>query len=271
MPFWRSAPYSDHILDVLAALSRRIAVPTTATPHPDPPTVTDSDHFPATAADTAPSLGANETKRCHVSYARAVSAETSVLAPQPETSQPDIVIRFADAPDGPPRRATPGGIFTALHDALSLPTIEPGTGTTSFMIEKYALRIWEIIRPMLHFPDDHPPPAFESSDPWHSVVFHNVLALAQRASYTIPAVQYSLGLGGYHHTVKAISVLCTDEELARRHENGTRVSLRVTVETKEAAQKLVDLGGMIMGGRLKAYHYAPRARSPATHAESLPT
>ncbi|KAF7328283.1 hypothetical protein MSAN_02488900 [Mycena sanguinolenta] len=157
-----SAPYSDHILDVLAALSRRIAVPTTATPHPDPPTVTDSDHFPATAADTAPSLGANETKRCHVSYARAVSAETSVLAPQPETSQPDIVIRFADAPDGPPRRATPGGIFTALHDALS-PTnrlfagvrwthnwnliiqIEPGTGTTSFMIEKYALRIWEII------------------------------------------------------------------------------------------------------------------------------
>ena len=74
--------------------------------------------------------------------------------------------------------------------------------------------------------------------------------------------------GGYYHPVKAVSVLCTDEELTHRCENGTRVSLRVTVETKDAAQELVNSGGMIIGGRYKATHYVPRLRSSTPRAES---
>ncbi|KAF7339025.1 hypothetical protein MVEN_01978700 [Mycena venus] len=284
--------YSDHVLDVLAALSRHIVAPTIATPLPDLPTTAIPAHSPAATPNAPVSIPNDDTKRSHVSYARANSAETRPHdPPKPKTSQPDIVVRFADAPGGPPRearRVNPAFIYDAIHDTLS-PTnrlfagvrwtrnwnliiqVEPDTGTTSFMIEKYASRIWEIIRPILHFPDGHPSPAFETGDPWHSVVFHDLPALPQRAEYTIPKVQNSLEIGGYYHPVKAISVLCTDEELARRCENGTWVSLRVTVETKDAAQELVDSGGMIMGGRYKATHYVPRSRSSTPRAESPPT
>jgi hypothetical protein len=139
------------------------------------------------------------------------------------------------------------------------------------MIDKYASRIWEIIRPLLDFPEGHPAPAFETGDPWHSVVFHDLPTLRGRTHHTIPKAQGSLELGGYHHPVKVISVLCTDKELTRWYENGIRVSLRVTVETRGAAQELVDSGGMIMGGRYKANHYVPRPRSSTPHTESPPT
>lgn len=139
------------------------------------------------------------------------------------------------------------------------------------MIDKYASCIWEIIRPLLDFLEGHPAPAFETGDPWHSVVFHDLPTLRGRTHYTIPKVQGPLELGGYYHPVKAISVLCTDEELTRRYENGIRVSLRVTVETRGAVQELVDSGGMIMGGRYKANHYVPWPCSSMPHTESPPT
>ncbi|KAJ7924131.1 hypothetical protein B0H13DRAFT_2654903 [Mycena leptocephala] len=218
------ASYSDHVLDVVAALGRHIAAPIIATPLPNPlpdlTTAANSAHYLAATPNAPVPVPVDDTKRSHVSYARATSAEPRRhLSPSPKTSQPDIVVRFTDATSGPPRRPNPAVIYDAIHDTLS-PTcrlfagLEPDTGTASFMIDKYASRIWEIIRPLLDFPEGHPAPAFETGDPWHSVV------------------QGSLELGGYYHPVKAISVLCTDEELTRRYENGIRVSLRVTVETR---------------------------------------
>jgi hypothetical protein len=118
---------------------------------------------------------------------------------------------------------------------------------------------------MLNFPEGHPAPAFETGDPWHSIVFHDLPTLPDRAHYTIPKVQGSLELGGYYHPVKAISVLCTDEELTRRYENGIQVSLRVTVETRDAVQELVDSGGMIWAVRTRL-PIMFRGLAPAHHA-----
>ncbi|KAJ7768915.1 hypothetical protein B0H16DRAFT_1781075 [Mycena metata] len=138
---------------------------------------------------------------------------------------------------------------------------QPGTATATFIIKKYASRMWDRLRPILGYPVGYPTPVFETGDSWHSVVFHDVPALPTRAHYTHAAIQDSLEAGGFHHTIKAFSVLCTDEELSRRLRNGSPLSLRVTVPTRDAAQQLIDLGGLILGGRCRAAHYLPRPRS----------
>ncbi|KAJ7901476.1 hypothetical protein B0H13DRAFT_2336057 [Mycena leptocephala] len=81
------------------------------------------------------------------------------------------------------RRVHPILIFAAIICAISPPPslrlfaglrwtrnwnlliqVEPGTGSASFMIEKYASHIWTAIRPVSNLPEDHPPPPFETDD-----------------------------------------------------------------------------------------------------------
>jgi hypothetical protein len=278
------APYPDHLLELSGAINRRmnahIPNPITTAPIgvdatvPDPPSCHASGFGPAD----------KETKTDHVSYARAVSAARSDSRESQEHSESrDIVIRFdLEPPDiAKSAGAHPQLIYNAIHRALSpspgkrlfagvrytrnwnlVIQVEPGTGTAQFMIEKYATSIWNAIRPVLGYPAGHPCPTFETGNPWHSVVFHNVPSLDGRKSYDLLNIRQMLTAGGFRHTVKAFSILCTDEELSRRWVRRLTVPMRVTVDSREAAQELVDHGGMILGGRYRATHYVPRPHRP---------
>ncbi|KAJ7721997.1 hypothetical protein B0H16DRAFT_1737954 [Mycena metata] len=239
-----TATYSDHILEVLGALNRRItaSVPATTTPHTSAPATSPSSDGPAPAAIDDD----KETKSSHVSYARAVS---TVRHSQPTS---DIILRLSSAvyevyPDA--ILAHPVEIFDALRGAQFpdqglfagvrwtrncnlVIQVQLGTATANFIIEKYASRIWDRIQPVLQYPVGHPAPGFETGDPWHSVVFHHVPALHTRDSYAHSDLQNSLEAGGFHHPVKAFSILCTDEELDRRSRLGLPVALRVTVSSQ---------------------------------------
>ncbi|KAF7366212.1 hypothetical protein MVEN_00498400 [Mycena venus] len=241
-------------------------------------------------AINTPPVPDKDVEESHVSYARAVSAEPHSRGPsRPTPTQPDIVIRLdldpSDAARDAASRVHPARIFAAIHSAISpskrlfagvrwtrnwnlVVQVEPGTGTTAFMIDKYASQIWDSIRHVLGFPEGHPSPIFETGDSWHSVVFHNLPALPRRELYTLQRLQESLETGGFHGVVKACSIMCTDDELTRRGQNGIPVSMRVTVTTKEAAQELIDGGGMVLGGRYRATPYIPRSCSP--RADSVP-
>ncbi|KAJ7713529.1 hypothetical protein DFH07DRAFT_784558 [Mycena maculata] len=127
------------------------------------------------------------------------------------------------------------------------------------MIETYTRRIWDVLKPILRLPDNLPLPMFETGGSWHSVVFHNLPA-AKHDCYALPHVQESLREGGFNHVVKAISILCDDQELERRVKNKIPISMRVSVLTEAAAQQLVDRGGHI-------FHLEATAIYPYTSAE----
>ncbi|KAJ7443758.1 hypothetical protein B0H11DRAFT_2291464 [Mycena galericulata] len=146
--------------------------------------------------------------------------------------------------------------------------IEPGTVSASYMIETYTLRIWDALKPILHFPDNHPSPVFETGGSWHSVVFHNLPA-AKHDCYALLHVQDSLREGGFNHVVKAVSILCDDQELERRVKNKIPISMRVSVLTEAAAQQLVDRGGHIVGGIFRATHYLAKPRTLAPRPKSV--
>ncbi|KAJ7511435.1 hypothetical protein B0H11DRAFT_1955086 [Mycena galericulata] len=137
------------------------------------------------------------------------------------------------------------------------------------MIETYTLRIWDALKPILHFPDNHPSPVFETGGSWHSVVFHNLPA-AKHDCYALLHVQDSLREGGkFNHVVKAVSILCDDQELERRVKNKIPISMRVSVLTEAAAQQLVDRGGHIVGGIFRATHYLAKPRTLAPRPKSV--
>ncbi|KAJ7743057.1 hypothetical protein B0H14DRAFT_2637494 [Mycena olivaceomarginata] len=210
----------------------------------------------------SPGLGATdkETKTDHVSYARAVSATRSDSHESQEHSESrGIVIRFdLEPPDiAKSAGAHPQLIYNVLHRALSpspgkrlfagvrytrnwnlVIQVETGTGTTQFMIEKYATSIWNAIRPVLGYPAGHPCPTFETGNPWHSVVFHNVPSLEGRKSYDLLNVRQMLAAGGLHHTVKAFSILCTDKELSHRWVDRLTVPMRMTVDSRPYTGRL---------------------------------
>ncbi|KAJ7024678.1 hypothetical protein C8F04DRAFT_1270062 [Mycena alexandri] len=273
--------HSAHVLEVLGALNRRIAAPATPTPSPTPaPT-------PLPAPSPDPSLDHAESplhvdtpiREGRASYARALSAEAAPA--KSSAGQPDIIIRLDKDFSEAAERATsvhPAVILDALHGA-QIPDkglfagvrwtrnfnliiqVQPDTATSTFIIEKYAVRIWDRLRSTLDFPPGHPSPVFETGDSWHSVVFHNVPPLRNRSFYRLPDLQKSLETGGFLHGVKAFSVLCTDEELAHRMQKNLPVSLRITVASSDAAQQLVDHGGLLLGGRYRASHYSIRTRA----------
>ncbi|KAJ7752520.1 hypothetical protein DFH07DRAFT_774453 [Mycena maculata] len=133
------------------------------------------------------------------------------------------------------------------------------------MIETYALRIWDVLKPILQFPNNLPSPVFETGGSWHSVVFHNLPA-AKHHCCALPHVQESLREGGFNHVVKAVSILCDDQELERRVKNKIPISMRISVP-----QQLVDRGGQIVGGRFRATHYLAKPRPLAPRSRSVLT
>ncbi|KAK7021479.1 hypothetical protein R3P38DRAFT_3397014 [Favolaschia claudopus] len=285
--------YPDHILDLIGAVQRRITAHIPDTAPSDPNDASSPPPKPSSDVLSHPPDKDKETKTDHMTYARAAAA----ARPEPPTLRSeslDIVLRFDLDPSlkdpAPGLGSHPQSIFNALNRAFPpsqgkrlfsgvrwtrnwnlIIQVEPGTGSTSFIIDKYASQIWNIIRPVLHFPAGHPIPAFDTGDAWHSVVFHNVPPLPERQAYDPLNIRQMLTAGGFRHTVKAFSVLCTDEELSRRHSERLPVPLRVTVNSREAAQELVDNGGLIMGGRYKATHYVPRRRQITSTPPALLT
>ncbi|KAJ7494412.1 hypothetical protein B0H11DRAFT_2277156 [Mycena galericulata] len=271
--------HTTHTFEVLAALNRRISTPsTTASPH--------TAHMSAPDAPaTSPALD-KDTKTTSMTYARAVSAETP-RSPSPSPSDSDqssdIVIRL-DCPDLPEyeraypplilydiQTAIPGKLFAGVRWTRNknlVLQINPGTVSASYMIETYTRRIWDVLKPILRLPDNLPLPVFETGGSWHSVVFHNLPA-AKHDCYALPHVQESLREGGFNHVVKAISILCDDQELERRVKNKIPISMRVSVLTEAAAQQLVDRGGHIVGGRFRATHYLAKPRTLAPRPKSV--
>ncbi|KAJ7445362.1 hypothetical protein B0H11DRAFT_2203388 [Mycena galericulata] len=270
--------HTTHTFEVLAALNRRISAPsTTASPH--------TAHISAPdVSATSPALD-KDTKTTSMTYARAVSAETP-RSPSPSPSdsdQSDIVIRL-DCPDLPEyeraypplilydiQTAIPGKLFAGVRWTRNknlVLQIKPGTVSASYMIETYTRRIWDVLKPILRLPDNLPLPMFETGGSWHSVVFHNLPA-AKHDCYALPHVQESLREGGFNHVVKAISILCDDQELERRVKNKIPISMRVSVLTEAAAQQLVDRGGHIVGGRFRATHYLAKPRTLAPRPKSV--
>ncbi|KAJ7207569.1 hypothetical protein GGX14DRAFT_567520 [Mycena pura] len=288
--------YSDRVTDVLKALNRRIFVVTSVTaplaPHPAP------HPAPVCPSDT-PSPQRAPT---NATYARAVSAEppTPPASPSPlhhdpatDPSDSDIIVRLDLDASEPARAATsvdPREIFRAIRASIASATgqrlfagvrwtrngnlaiqIERDTGTTAYMIDTYAHKLWAVLRPLLHFPVDHPHPPFDTGDSWHSVVFHNVPTLRQRNCYTLSGIRDSLRSGGFDHAVKAFAILCDDVEFDRRQAAFLGVPMRVSVLTATAAQQLIRDGGNLIGGRCKATHYIPRRRdSTPVVPESTP-
>ncbi|KAJ7502047.1 hypothetical protein B0H11DRAFT_1990355, partial [Mycena galericulata] len=270
--------HTTHTFEVLAALNRRISAPAnTAPPHTAPMSAPDA---PATSAALD-----KDTKTTSMTYARAVSAETPRLpSPSPSDSdQSDIVIRLDCAGLSEYTRVYPPSVLHAIQTVIPgklfagvrwtrnknlVLQIEPGTVSASYMIETYTLRIWDALKPILHFPDNHPSPVFETGGSWHSVVFHNLPA-AKHDCYALLHVQDSLREGGFNHVVKAVSILCDDQELERRVKNKIPISMRVSVLTEAAAQQLVDRGGHIVGGIFRATHYLAKPRTLAPRPKSV--
>ncbi|KAJ7445408.1 hypothetical protein B0H11DRAFT_2203403 [Mycena galericulata] len=214
-----------------------------------------------------------------------LSAETPRLpSPSPSDSdQSDIVIRLDCAGLSEYTRVYPPSVLHAIQTVIPgklfagvrwtrnknlVLQIEPGTVSASYMIETYTLRIWDALKPILHFPDNHPSPVFETGGSWHSVVFHNLPA-AKHDCYALLHVQDSLREGGFNHVVKAVSILCDDQELERRVKNKIPISMRVSVLTEAAAQQLVDRGGHIVGGIFRATHYLAKPRTLAPRPKSV--
>ncbi|KAJ7482130.1 hypothetical protein B0H11DRAFT_2280202 [Mycena galericulata] len=270
--------HTTHTFEVLAALNRRISAPAnTAPPHTAPMSAPDA---PATSAALD-----KDTKTTSMTYAHAVSAETPRLpSPSPSDSdQSDIVIRLDCAGLSEYTRVYPPSVLHAIQTVIPgklfagvrwtrnknlVLQIEPGTVSASYMIETYTLRIWDALKPILHFPDNHPSPVFETGGSWHSVVFHNLPA-AKHDCYALLHVQDSLREGGFNHVVKAVSILCDDQELERRVKNKIPISMRVSILTEAAAQQLVDRGGHIVGGIFRATHYLAKPRTLAPRPKSV--
>ncbi|KAJ7502108.1 hypothetical protein B0H11DRAFT_2274935 [Mycena galericulata] len=265
--------HTTHTFEVLAALNRRISAPANTAPMSAP-------DAPATSAALD-----KDTKTTSMTYARAVSAETPRLpSPSPSDSdQSDIVIRLDCAGLSEYTRVYPPSVLHAIQTVIPgklfagvrwtrnknlVLQIEPGTVSASYMIETYTLRIWDALKPILHFPDNHPSPVFETGGSWHSVVFHNLPA-AKHDCYALLHVQDSLREGGFNHVVKAVSILCDDQELERRVKNKIPISMRVSVLTEAAAQQLVDRGGHIVGGIFRATHYLAKPRTLAPRPKSV--
>ncbi|KAJ6567611.1 hypothetical protein DFH09DRAFT_1081058 [Mycena vulgaris] len=202
--------YSDRVTDVLEALNRHIFAPMSVTPPA-------SHTAPICPSDT-PSPQRPGTKAM---YARAVLAEPPTPAsPSPFGSTPsdplDIVVRFdldSSKPACTAMGVDPRRIFSAIRESVVSATGQQlFAGTTAYMIDTYAHKLWNVLRPLLQFPVGHPHPTFDIGDSWHSVVFHNVPAL-QRKHYTLSGIRDSLRSGGFDHAVKAFSILCDDNEL----------------------------------------------------------
>jgi hypothetical protein len=263
--------YTSHALEVLEAVNRRVTA-ATMSPLPSPHSApTPASSSSSSSASTPVPLTTTGTK----TYARATAARPSgPPLPSSDQARPDVVIRLDSSPEAylgyPPallhaiRKATPGtkliaGVRWTRNGNLII-QVDPNTASASTLIETHQESIWRAIKPILRLPDTHPPPVFELAEPWHSVVFHNLPA-SGRSCYTLPLVQESLRVGGFDNVVKAIALLCSDEELRRRIDGGIPVSMRVSVPTAAAAQQLIDTGGSIIGGRYQATHYIPKPRT----------
>ncbi|KAJ7434055.1 hypothetical protein B0H11DRAFT_2208570 [Mycena galericulata] len=244
--------HTTHTFEVLAALNRRIsALSTTAPPQTAPMSAADA---PATSAALD-----KDTKT--TTYACASS--DAGLSEYARVYPPSVLHAI--------QTAIPGKLFAGVRWTRNknlVLQIEPGTVSASYMIETYTLRIWDALKPILHFPDNHPSPVFETGGSWHSVVFHNLPA-AKHDCYALLHVQDSLREGGFNHVVKAVSILCDDQELERRVKNKIPISMRVSVLTEAAAQQLVDRGGHIVGGRFRATHYLAKPRALAPRPKSV--
>ncbi|KAJ6599720.1 hypothetical protein DFH09DRAFT_1070448 [Mycena vulgaris] len=251
--------YPDRVTDVLEAMNRRIFAPTSVTLPP-------ASHTAPICPPDAPSPQRPGTK---ATYARAVSAKPPTSPFGSTSSDPsdpsDIVVRaIRESVVSATGQRLFAGVRWTRNSNLVI-QVERGTGTTAYMIDTYAHKLWDVLRPLLRFPAGHPHPTFDTGDSWHSVVFHNVPAL-QRKHYTLSGIRDSLCSGGFDHAVKAFSILCDDNELDRRRAAFLGVPVRVSVLTATAAEQLVQEGGNLIGGRYCATHYIPRPRDTASVA-----
>ncbi|KAJ6607852.1 hypothetical protein B0H10DRAFT_1955896 [Mycena sp. CBHHK59/15] len=127
-------------------------------------------------------------------------------------------------------------------------------------IGAHASAIWDAVRPLLGFPEGQAHPQFDWGNPWCSVVFHDVPVCGRpKHKFTPKTVQTWLGTGDFSGTVKAVSVLCQEDDFATKQ----AISLHVSVLLDTDAEYLVENGGNLFGMRCRVSHYI--ARPHAAH------
>ncbi|KAJ7893581.1 hypothetical protein B0H13DRAFT_2339612 [Mycena leptocephala] len=192
----------------------------------------------STSASTPVPLTTTGTK----TYAQAAASRpSSPPLPDSDPARPDI--------KAIPGRKLIAGVRWTRNGNLII-QVEQDAASASMLIETHKDIIWRAIKPILRISDTHPPLSSGCS------------------CYTLPLVQESLRTGGFDHVVKAIALLCSDEELRHRIDGGIPVSMRVSVPTAAAAQQLINTGGTIIGGRYHATHYIPKPRTAEQHPNS---
>ncbi|KAJ7253276.1 hypothetical protein C8J57DRAFT_1660518 [Mycena rebaudengoi] len=300
--------HSPRVTDVLRVLTRRIIATSTSatTPAPDsaptPPPLLVPERAPDTAATYAHALSAessqppkdNIPKHCPILPTPSPSPPPSSRPPQhrrPDSEIPDVILCLDLLPQSVSHRCSEGKLLITASDALekaigAVPAISGVRwtrngnlalqvdldGGSSKTIAAHASVIWAAIRPLLGFTEQQRQPRFNEGNPWRAVVFHAVpVGPKSKKQFTLSSVRSWLGLDGPTSPVRAVSVLCRNEDFAGKQ----YVSLRISMDSDTESQRLVTEGGLLFGTWCRASHYAARPRSvdprePPTHTYPSP-
>ncbi|KAF7362576.1 hypothetical protein MVEN_00606300 [Mycena venus] len=144
--------------------------------------------------------------------------------------------------------------------------LHPGTeGGTAKFLAGHSKTIWSAIRPLLGVTEDCEPPAFDTDDKWHSVVFHGVPMPACRADTIKFFAQHRDLIEGWvtspasQGTLREYSVLCRPGDLEKKQS----IALRMSFSSEADADRLVKNGGYIFGAACRVSRYVPKTRSPS--------
>ncbi|KAJ7782952.1 hypothetical protein B0H16DRAFT_1494864 [Mycena metata] len=138
----------------------------------------------------------------------------------------------------------------------------PNTCTAQFLVQHQG-KIWATIRSRLQLPEGCEPPLFETDEPWHSVVFHDV-PVPDAGSINYTRVDKSLRQATSAPVrVTDYAVLCRPEDLHSKR----CVAVRVSLSSAAVASGLIKNGGFMIGAWCRVSPYAgkrPKSPSPGT-------
>ncbi|KAJ7858806.1 hypothetical protein B0H14DRAFT_3632501, partial [Mycena olivaceomarginata] len=145
------------------------------------------------------------------------------------------------------RWTTKGNLaFTFLHDEHF----------ASDDITKQSPELWKVIRCLLQLPKNHFCPRVDRGGSWHNIVIHRVPLMNVGDSLqkeTISGVRDWLQSSGVD--VEAISLMCSEPDLASRE----TAALRVSLSSKKHADFLVQNGVLTLGSQCRVSHYVPKS------------
>ncbi|KAJ7117877.1 hypothetical protein C8R43DRAFT_99995 [Mycena crocata] len=271
--------YSSRMTQIIRALGHYILTPTldpeaSAGLDTTTGTTTDNPHHAPTPATYA-AVASPITSDHHTTKQMSRSPPPPSVSPQPSAAQ-SVAIRFDLNTAHIPIRPSSEALYLAIQDALADPALLGGVHwsqrgnlilhaprevhTARYLLKRRAA-IWAAIHPLLGLPKEYPQPVFETDARWHSVVFHGVPTSTASARDFLDTKGAQLWLDGCTGTVKAISVLCRQDDLKTK----SSVAVRLSLSSEADAQRFVANGGSFHGTvcRVSYYIKRPRGDTPA--------